>query len=86
VVFFLQSGITSYFASFAAGLLKIPWHSISMGLDVRYENDHPYRYRVEGNWEGYFNIEIKEDQNQLNMMPFQSLEETTSFLRGPVVG
>jgi hypothetical protein len=86
-VFFLKSGITSSFIAFVTGLLKIPWHSISMGLDVRYENDRPCQYYVEGKWRGHFNIELKGDQSPLkNPAPFQSPEEASLFLTGPSVG
>ncbi|MCX5805985.1 MAG: DUF2071 domain-containing protein [Proteobacteria bacterium] len=85
-VFFIKSGITSPFVSFVTGLLKIPWNSISMCLDVRYKNDHLYQYHVEGNWEEHFNIELKEDFNPLDPAPFQNLEEAARFLTCPAVG
>jgi hypothetical protein len=85
-VFFIKSGITSAFVSFAARVLKIPWHSISMSLDVRYENNRPVQYRVWGNWEEDFNIELERGHSPLDHDPFQSMEERVRFLTGPAVG
>ncbi|MCX5811834.1 MAG: DUF2071 domain-containing protein [Proteobacteria bacterium] len=85
-VYFLKSGITSQFISFVTGLLKIPWQSISMNLDARYGDDYPYQYQVDGNWGGNFKIELKEDRNPSNPVPFQSIKEAALFLTGPAVG
>ena len=86
-VFFLKSGITSPLVSFLTGILSIPWISIAMGVDVRYENDRFDQYRVEGTWEESFSIELTSDHDSVpNLAPFQDLEEATHFITGPAVG
>ena len=86
-VFFLKSGITSPLIAAITRVLRIPWQSISMRLDVQHGNNGSYRYAVEGNWEGDFTIRLKENQDPLvDMEPFQTPEEATHFLTGPSVG
>jgi hypothetical protein len=86
-VFFLKSGITSPLIAAITRILRIPWQSISMRLDVQHGNNRSYQYAVEGNWEGDFNIRLNENQDRLvDMEPFQTPEDATHFLTGPSVG
>lgn len=86
-VFFLRSGITSPLVAAITRILRIPWQSISMRLDVRHHDNPSYQYTVEGNWEGAFNIRLNENQDPfIDMEPFQTPEEATRFLTGPSVG
>jgi uncharacterized protein YqjF (DUF2071 family) len=86
-VFFLRSGITSPLVAAITRILRIPWQSISMRLDVQHDNNPSYQYTVEGNWEGNFNIRLNESQNPLiDMEPFQTPEEAIHFLTSPTVG
>jgi hypothetical protein len=86
-VFFLKSGITSPLIACITRMLGIPWQSISMHLDVQHDNNPPYQYAVEGNWEGNFNILLNKNQDLLiDMEPFQNPEEATQFLTAPSVG
>jgi hypothetical protein len=86
-VFFLRSGITSPFVAAITRILRIPWQSISMRLDVQHDSDPSYRYTVEGNWEGDFDIRLNENKHPpIDMEPFQTPEEATHFLTSPSVG
>ncbi len=85
-VFFLKSSITSPFISLVTKLFKIPWQSISINLDVFWENDISCKYNVRGNWEGDFHISLNNDNKQPNHFPFKNIEETIRFLTSPATG
>jgi hypothetical protein len=86
-VFFLKSGITSPLIAAITRVMGIPWQSISMRLDIQHDNNPPYKYTAEGNWEGDFDIRLNENKDPLiDMEPFQAPEEATHFLTGPSVG
>jgi Uncharacterized conserved protein (COG2071) len=87
-VFFLKSGITSRFISVITNLLQIPWQSVSLSLDTRYDNEGGFaHYAVEGNWDGAFNIVLNANRDPaVNPKPFNALDEAIRFLTGPAVG
>jgi len=87
-VFFLKSGITSRFISIVTNLLRIPWQSVSMGIDTGYDNQQSLaRYAVEGHWEGPFHIVLNENQGSVvNPKPFNAPDEAIQFLTGPTAG
>jgi hypothetical protein len=87
-VFFLRSAITSKLIATITNLLKIPWQAVSMRLDTGCDDEHRFTdYAVKGNWEGPFNIILKEKHDS-GMTPafFQTLQEEMHFLTGPAVG
>jgi hypothetical protein len=86
-VFFLRSGISSPFISAVTRVLGIPWQTISMRLAVENDSDRPYRYSVQGDWGGDFNIDLMEDKDPpAGLQPFLTLQEAALFLTGPTVG
>jgi hypothetical protein len=87
-VFFLKSGITSRFISVITNLLQIPWQSVFLSLDTRYNDERGFvHYAVEGDWEGPFNIVLNANRDPVvNPIPFNALDEAIRFLTGPAVG
>jgi hypothetical protein len=87
-VFFLKSGITSRLISVITNLLQIPWQSVSLCLDTRYDNERSFvHYAVEGHWEGPFSVVLNANQDPVvNPKPFNALDEAIRFLTGPAVG
>lgn len=87
-VYFFRSGITSATTFFLSRFLNFPWENIPFSIKSEQDKEgHYVRYVASGDWQGKFNIEVKEASSQtMNSAPFSTPEEAVQYLTGPLIG
>jgi len=87
-VYFLRSGINSATTFFLTRFLNFPWENIHFSIKEEHDKEGNYvRYLVSGDWQGKFNVDVKEDASQtINYLPFSTIEEAVQYLTCPLTG
>lgn len=87
-VYFLRSGVTSKFISFATRTIGVPWEHISCELKIDVDKENNYKsYEALGHWRGDFSISTASKPDELvKPAPFADLKSATDYLIRPLVG
>lgn len=82
-VYFLRSGINSVTTFLLTDFFNFPWENIHFLIKGEHDNKSSYvRYIVSGDWQGKFNIEVKEESSKaINFTPFSTSEEAVQYLQ-----
>lgn len=87
-VYFLSSGITSWFSAFLTSLMGVHWEYAKFELHIKDTDRIEQRlWQTKGCWHGDLCIEASTTVTSLKELPpFKNADEAIAYLTGPLVG